>query len=188
MKKKFTVKSLIKNKCILVLLVFEFSSSQLKSQFIDATEKLGFSGGGKAAFADYNNDGFVDIHAGALFMNDKGTKLVPASESKAPGGSVVWGDFDNDGNIDLFQYTGAGSLHRNKGDGTFEKLDFPKLPTVNSMGAVWIDINNDGLIDLYVGGYEIWQQKVHPDALFINLGDGKFKEEWRMNQFLKESI
>ncbi|MEC7863404.1 MAG: CRTAC1 family protein [Verrucomicrobiota bacterium] len=182
MKKKFTVESLIKNKCILVLLVFEFSSSQLRSQFIDATEKLGFSGGGKAAFADYNNDGFVDIHAGALFMNDKGTKLVPASESKAPGGSVVWGDFDNDGNIDLFQYTGAGSLHRNKGDGTFEKLDFPKLPTVNSMGAVWIDINNDGLIDLYVGGYEIWQQKVHPDAVFINLGNGKFKEEWRSKE------
>ena len=158
MEKKFIGEFFIKNKCILPILVLGFSSSQLKSQFIDATEKFGFSGGGKAAFADFNNDGFVDIHAGSLFMNDKGNKFVPASKSNAPGGSVVWGDFDNDGNIDLFQYTGAGSLHRNRGDGTFEQLDFPKLPTINSMGAVWIDINNDGLIDLYVGGYEIWQQ------------------------------
>ena len=65
----------MKMKCILAVLVLAFSSSQLKSQFIDATEKLGFSGGGKAAFADYNNDGFVDIHAGSLFMNDKGNNM-----------------------------------------------------------------------------------------------------------------
>ncbi|NCG28611.1 MAG: hypothetical protein GWP42_13830, partial [Verrucomicrobiales bacterium] len=97
----------MKMKCILPIIVLVFSSSRLKSQFIDATEKLGFSGGGKAAFADYNNDGFVDIHAGSLFINNRGNKLVPATESNAPGGSVVWGDFDNDGNIDLFQYTGA---------------------------------------------------------------------------------
>lgn len=45
------------------------------------------------------------------------------------------------------------SLHRNNGDGTFEQLDFPQLPTVNSIGAVLIDINNDGLIDLYFSGY-----------------------------------
>ena len=33
----------MKMKCILAVLVLAFSSSQLKSQFIDATEKLGLA-------------------------------------------------------------------------------------------------------------------------------------------------
>ena len=79
----------------------------------------------------------------------------------------------------MFQFTGAGSLHRNKGDGTFEKVEFPKLPTINSRGASWLDINNDGLLDLYVGGYEIWTKTVHPDAIYINQGGGKFAKHWQ---------
>lgn len=150
-----------------------------RAQFRDASGDLGFSGGAKAAFADYDNDGFVDLHAGRLFHNEAGKKFVAAVDAGAPGGEVVWGDFDNDGNIDLFQFTGKGSLHRNKGDGTFEAVEFPELPTVNSRGAVWIDVNNDSLLDLYVGGYEIWQQGVHPDVIFLNRGGNRFEEHWR---------
>ena len=149
-----------------------------QAQFRNVTEEWGFAGGGKAAFGDFDGDGFVDLYAGKLWRNVDGKKFVEAKESGAPGGEVIFADFDNDGHLDLFQFTGGGSLHRNTGKGKFEAVKFPKLPTVNSRGAVWLDINNDARLDLFVGGYEIWQKAVHPDAIFLNGPDG-FKEHWR---------
>ena len=154
-------------------------TASAEAEFRDASKEFGFSGGGKAAFVDFDGDGWVDLYAGKLFRNDQGKKFVVADKAGVPGGEVIWGDFDNDGLTDLFQFTGAGSLHRNTGKGTFEKVEFPTLPTVNSRGAAWLDINNDGLLDLYVGGYEIWTKAVHPDAIYINQGGGKFVKHWQ---------
>lgn len=166
-------------KLIYVLLMLLLVPKGAYSQFNNASQEYGFSGGGKAAFGDYNNDGFVDLYTGKLWRNEQGRKFVEASNAGVGGGEGIWGDCDNDGNIDLFVFTGAGALYRNKGDGTFEKTEFPKLPTVNSRGAVWIDINNDGLLDLYVGGYETWQKEVYPDVAYLNQGAGVFEETWR---------
>lgn len=149
------------------------------AQFEDASKEVGFSGDGKAAFADFNNDGFVDVFAGGRLLRNDSGKRFTVVEAAPSGGEGIWGDYDNDGHIDLFLFTGAGALYRNTGDGKFKSVPFPKLPTVNSRGAVWFDLNNDGHLDLYVGGYEIWQQAVHPDAVFLNDGKGKFKEHWR---------
>ena len=149
------------------------------AQFTDASADLGFSGGGKAAFGDYNNDGFVDLYTGKLWRNENGKRFVEVTESGVRGGEGIWGDYDNDGNLDLFTFTGSGALYRNRGDGKFDTVAFPELPTENSRGAVWIDINNDSLLDLYVGGYEIWQQTVHPDVVYMNKGQGVFEEVWR---------
>ena len=148
-------------------------------QFTDASGELGFSGGSKAAFGDYNNDGFVDLYTGKLWRNENGKKFVEVTDSGVGGGEAIWGDYDNDGNLDLFTFTGAGALYKNRGDGKFDSIEFPELPTKNSRGAVWIDINNDSLLDLYVGGYEIWQQTVHPDVVYMNKGQAGFEEVWR---------
>ena len=93
--------------CVAVVLTC-LLSNPLAAQFKDASEELGFSGGGKASFADYNNDGFVDLHAGQLYKNEGGKKFVLQEEVGSPGGEVVWGDYDNDGHIDMFQFTGGG--------------------------------------------------------------------------------
>ena len=162
--------------CFLLQLALTTSSF---GQFTDASGELGFGGGGKAAFGDYNNDGFVDLYTGKLWRNENGKKFVDVTDSGVGGGEGIWGDYDNDGNLDLFTFTGAGALYKNTGDGKFEKIAFPELPTKNSRGAVWIDINNDSLLDLYVGGYEIWQQAVHPDVVYMNKGNGVFEEAWR---------
>ena len=150
-----------------------------RGQFRDVSTDTGFSGGGKAAFGDYNNDGFVDVYTGKLWRNEKGEKYIHAEMAGVGGGEGIWGDYNNDGHLDLFTFTGAGSLYKNTGKGSFEKITFPKLATVNSRGAVWIDINNDSLLDLFVGGYEIWQKAVHPDVAYINRGDDTFEEVWR---------
>jgi len=164
---------------LLVLASLLVTVTTATAEFKDGNKQLGITPGGKAAFIDYNNDGWIDLFAGQLWKNEGGKKFVLAKDSGAPGGEVIWGDFDNDGNVDVFQFAGAGSLHRNKGDGTFEKVEFPKLPTINSRGASWLDINNDGLLDIYVGGYEIWTKTVHPDAIYINQGGGKFAKHWQ---------
>lgn len=148
-------------------------------QFTDTSGELGFSGGGKAAFGDYNNDGFVDLYSGKLWRNVNGKRFVEVTDSGVASGEAIWGDFDNDGNLDLFTFTGSGALYKNRGDGKFDKIAFPELPTKNSRGAVWIDINNDSLLDLYVGGYERWQQAVHPDVVYLNKGQEGFDEVWR---------
>ena len=137
-----------------------------QAQFRNVTEEWGFAGGGKAAFGDFDGDGFVDLYAGKLWRNVDGKKFVEAKESGAPGGEVIFADFDNDGHLDLFQFTGGGSLHRNTGKGKFEAVKFPKLPTVNSRGAVWLDINNDARLDLFVGGTRFGRRRCIPMPFF----------------------
>ncbi|HWR49759.1 MAG TPA: FG-GAP-like repeat-containing protein [Bryobacteraceae bacterium] len=81
------------------------------------------------------------------------------------GGGVAWGDFDNDGFDDLFVVSAGGEmslpadrrapsmLFRNRGDGTFERVqNFPDL-RIQGMGVAWGDYNNDGWLDLVVTGF-----------------------------------
>ena len=99
-------------------------------------------------------------------------------------GGAAAGDFDNDGWIDLFVTRMADTdiLYRNTGlekngiiqfEDISEQAGFNKATTTN--GAIWIDIDNDGDLDIYVS--TIYEQSF---LLYVNQGDGSFKEQARV--------
>ena len=100
-------------------------------RLVDVTEEAGLSGPAptSAAFADYDNDGALDLYlsrgtAGALYRNrgDGTFADVAASLGVAlPAGAPLFLDHDHDGDLDLALAAPGGvlSLLRNNLDGTF---------------------------------------------------------------------
>ena len=58
-----------------------------------------------SAWADFNNDGWIDLYAnGTLYRNDKAIfkSVTPETIQKNVGGyGKIWADFDGDGAMDL---------------------------------------------------------------------------------------
>ena len=119
---------------------------------------------------------------------------------------VAIGDYDNDGCEDIFVAgVHHNTLYHNNCDGTFtdvtakaglNKSDDPQYGPLWSVTAAWVDVNNDGLLDLVVVNYLKWDvnhepvcegyghrdychPKMYgptPNQLFINNGDGTFRD------------
>ncbi len=161
----------------------------------DATR--GRNDGSICSFADYDNDGFMDVAFSgnsspeALYHNNRdGTfsevtnsaGLTPLSNSQG----LAWGDYDNDGLLDLYVSrgtTGRGrnnnTLFRNNGDGTFADVTAATGTNDNTStwAAVWGDYDNDGFLDLFVA--RSGTQEVGPgnaNLLYHNNGDGTFTD------------
>ncbi|HEU5079729.1 MAG TPA: FG-GAP-like repeat-containing protein [Opitutaceae bacterium] len=95
----------------------------------------------------------------------------------AIGYGIAIGDYDNDGLPDIFvvNKTGENHLFRNLGHFKFEDVT-AKTGVGGPIGewkdgATFADINNDGRLDLYVCRFAA------PNLLYVNQGDGTFKEE-----------
>ncbi len=157
---------------VLFLLVSTANAQGPEVTFKDVTGDMGLQpGGGAACWADFDNDGWVDVCAGAVWRNNEGKSFSRIGEI-APG-SVVAADFDNDGFTDLFSWSSL-KLLRNEGGTDFVEVPLPGLPRITSRGAVWADFNNDGFVDLYVGGYEGSERS---RLILINEGGKSFRVE-----------
>ncbi|OFY65607.1 MAG: hypothetical protein A2Y71_16695 [Bacteroidetes bacterium RBG_13_42_15] len=120
------------------------------------------------AWADYDNDGDLDLVLGGmsasgglyvttLYKNVNG--VFTDINAGLPGiyqGSMVWGDYDNDGDQDILisgrLYNGQflSSIYRNN-NGTFIDISAGLTGLVAS-SAAWGDYDNDGDLDLFMSG------------------------------------
>jgi enediyne biosynthesis protein E4 len=106
--------------------------------------------------------------------------LYSQFETGSIGTGVAIGDYDGDGRPDLFVVSKAGSckLFRNLGNWKFEDVtekagvgDKGDAARIWKQGATFVDVDNNGLLDIYVCRFGA------PNLLYINQGDGTFKEE-----------
>jgi hypothetical protein len=144
-------------------------------------------GANNCAWADYDNDGFVDVFAANGFGSTKNTLMrnkgdgtfvkVTDSVLLASGGNCLgaaWADYDNDGRADLVitRNRGLALMFHNEGNGNFSRAtNTVTLAPINGSfaGPSWGDFNNDGYLDLFLPGAV--GQKC---ALFRNDGNGSF--------------
>ena len=134
---------------------------------------------------------------------------------------VAAGDYDNDGHPDLFVTGVHGNtLYHNNGDGTFsdvtkkaglDQWNDAEFGPLWAVAAAWVDVNNDGRLDLFVVNYLQWTYsdkplcsinnvaeychpryyKGLPDQLFLNQGDGAFKDvskEWGLRDHVGKGM
>ena len=159
-----------------------------KSPFEDVTEKLGISLGGCAAWADFDNDGWVDVFGDdVLWRNDRGQSFSKVENVSLPGGKGTWGDFNNDGLLDLF-IGSSGQLHQGLAAGGFKDVSalLPVRGEHVCRAATWGDFNGDGFLDIYYTGYEVWQpSKEYHDFIYLNENGEGFSKFWQTPRILR---
>ncbi len=171
---------------ILIAALSLFSKLTYSQVFTDLNSQLPGLESGSAAWADYDNDGDLDLAMAGfsslvaersfIFRNDNGImNPVDSSIIKVSNGSVNWADFDNDGDMDLLingQNNGTPmcELYRN------DSLTFvPMNPGfVRTLGCMkWLDIDNDGFQDVLIAGVmdSLW---VDTTIVYRNNGNSTF--------------
>jgi len=141
--------------------------------FTDVTQKAHIGGDPRhwstgCAWADYDNDGYVDLFVSGYVDLDLNNLPDPGSNQycRFRGLPVNCGPRGLKGARDY--------LYHNNGNGTFtevsEKAGVDDKAGYYGLGCVWADFNDDGLPDLYVANDST------PHYMYQNLGNGKFKD------------
>jgi hypothetical protein len=155
-----------------------------------------------AAWADYDNDGDLDLYVGnegfpgQLFQNDGKKKFRDVARSAGVlnygrAKAVGWGDYDNDRYPDLYVSNQGqeNRLYHNNGDGTFTDVARKAGVVAPVWGfPTWFwDFNNDGALDIYASSYNSLVEHIaadylglpqssERDCLYEGDGKGSFKE------------
>lgn len=148
-----------------------------KGRFSDVTFDAGlaepFLPTQTANWADYDNDGDLDVYIGnesssgarfpsQLFRNQGDGTFVDVArqagvENFRFAKSVAWGDYDDDGHVDLYVANNGqpNRLYHNQGDGTFRDVaaEVGVAEPMFGFGSWFFDFDNDADLDLFVADY-----------------------------------
>lgn len=166
--------------------------NQGDGSFVDAAAAAGVANNGNsvaAAFADYDNDGDLDLYIADFYAQDflyqnqgDGTFIEVGRsrglvnlERRGNVTSVGWGDYNGDGYVDFYlgKFYFANELYNNNGDGTFTPVtDLDVADGRDTNAVLWADYDGDGDPDLYTVNREQENQFYRND---LN-SDGSFSE------------
>ncbi len=150
---------------------------------------------------DFDNDGYLDLVISGLYVSEQlqyfrnngdgsFTDITEKAKLKGIMGglNITQTDYNNDGFKDIFILRGGwqgdfgdepNSLLKNNGDGTFTDVTTISglLSFHPTQTATWNDFNNDGWLDVFIGNESPQNSaKMHPSELYMNNGDGTFRE------------
>ncbi|GAB4289615.1 MAG: VCBS repeat-containing protein [Ignavibacteriaceae bacterium] len=142
-----------------------------------------------ACWADYDNDGYLDLYVGIrlntennILYHNNGDGTFTNVTALAGVGDMVhlpltltWFDYNNDGWQDIYcanDLMGGNTLFKNNGDGTFSDVSAASGADLlmACMGIAVGDYDNNGYSDLYLSNSPAGNR------LLMNNGDGTFTE------------
>ena len=152
-----------------------------------------------SAWADYNNDGWLDCYISQRLdltnsrnylyrSNGDGTFEEVAADLgvhdiEGMTYQAVFFDYDLDGDVDLFtandKWVSPNSFFENNGDGTFTDISYSSglMTYMEGMGVSIGDFDNNGYLDLLVANsYSIDPELDSGNKLFLNSGEGTFTD------------